>query len=272
MSLVRSAVRLLARIPGARRVWLKLPVGGVDLRTEHDIWTRPAYAFGLYAAAELALQLRISAISAIEFGVAGGDGLVMLEQIAAQIGPRFGVKISVYGFDTGTGMPPPRDYRDLPHVWGPGFYKMDESRLRARLRHAELILGDVHQTVPAFLSRANPAPVGFVSFDLDYYSSTKGAFRIFGGSPATRLPRVLSYFDDTIWPLRAYYNEYTGELRAIHEFNAENMDQKICKIHALSWVRAHAAAWNEQMYVCHDFAHPLYTRLITPEGAEFRQL
>jgi hypothetical protein len=61
-----------------------------------------------------------------------------------------------------------------------------------------------------------PYPVGFVAFDLDYYSSTTVAFRVF---EKEHLPRVHCYFDDTIWPESAYHNEYIGELCAIREFN-----------------------------------------------------
>ena len=79
-------------------------------------------------------------------------------------------------------MPKPVDYRDLPHVWGEGFYVMNEDALRARLKNAKLVLGPVEETVPqTFRSGAVP-PVGFVAFDLDYYSSTKAAFQIFEGA------------------------------------------------------------------------------------------
>jgi hypothetical protein len=40
----------------------------------------------------------------------------------------------------------------------------------------------------------------------------------------------------------------------------------------LRWARARSRAWNGQMYVLHDFEHPLYCKNITPPGAEYRQL
>jgi hypothetical protein len=52
----------------------------------------------------------------------------------------------------GTGMPQASDYRDLPHVWAKGFYRMDVDRLTARLTTAQLILGDVAQTIPEWVS------------------------------------------------------------------------------------------------------------------------
>jgi hypothetical protein len=195
-----------------------------------------------------------------------------MERIAAEIGRYVGLKIAVFGFDTGIGMPAPRDYRDLPCVWQQGFYAMDLGKLRAQLRSAELILGDVANTAPRFLAREDLPPIGFISFDLDYYSSTKAAFRIFDGPPQTKLPRVCCYFDDTIWPERACHNEFTGELCAIREFNAENESCKIAKLANLAWMRRHPAHWNEQIYVFHDFRHPRYCELITPVGDRYRQL
>jgi hypothetical protein len=69
----------------------------------------------VYRAADLAHRLKVPAISVIEFGVAGGQGLFELEKLAQLMGAHFAVPISVIGFDTGTGMPDPVDYRDLPY-------------------------------------------------------------------------------------------------------------------------------------------------------------
>jgi hypothetical protein len=44
---------------------------------------------------------------------------------------------------------------------------MDVDAVKRRLRHAELVLGDVAVTVPQFLSQLD-TPIGFISFDLDY--------------------------------------------------------------------------------------------------------
>ncbi len=267
--------RFLARftqIPGVRSVWRRYPVGSVDLRTRFGVWSRPHYAYGVFAAAEQAKRLKIPEISVIEFGVAGGRGLLALESIAAEIERHFGVRISVLGFDTGEGMPEAGDYRDLPHVWAKGFYKMDRDKLRAQLKHARLVLGDVKSTIPDFMNSGRIPPVGFISFDLDYYSSTRDAFRIFDFGEETRLPRVYCYFDDIIWPERACHNEYTGELCAIREFNEAHESRKISPIHMLRHMRVHEEEWNEQIYVMHDFEHPAYCVNITPATEEHTQL
>ena len=208
-----KALTRLTQIPGVRSLWNLFPVGPVDLRVRFGVFPRPQYAFGVYYAADLAKRLGLPSISVIEFGVAGGRGLLALESIAELIGNELGVTIHVTGFDSGHGMPKPLDYRDLPHVWAGGFYAMDEDKLRATLSpKTELVLGDVAAVVGRWKA---PAPVGFVAFDLDYYSSTKAALSLFeDAEERPHLPRVYCYFDDIIWPARACHNEYTGELGA----------------------------------------------------------
>ena len=133
--------RLLTRvtsIPGVRSLWVRYPVGPVDTRVRFGIWTMPQYAYGVYYAAEQASRLGLSAISVMEFGVAGGRGLLALEDIARNVARHIGIQIQVFGFDTGEGMPAAVDYRDLPHVWERGYYKMDVEKLKKRLSGAEL--------------------------------------------------------------------------------------------------------------------------------------
>ncbi|HXW93459.1 MAG TPA: hypothetical protein VEK33_23115 [Terriglobales bacterium] len=255
----------VVRLPGARSLWLRLPVGSVETRVAFDIWPRAHYAFGVLSAASLAKGLGLEGISVIEFGVAGGRGLLALEQAAREIGQALGLRIQAFGFDTGSGMPGASDYRDLPHVWGKGFYKMDVDSLRKRLTSAQLVIGDVAETVPQWTSRTDVPPIGFISFDLDYYSSSISAFRIFDGPAQGRLPRVFCYFDDIIWPPHACHNEYVGELLAIREFNEVHSERKLCPIHLLRHMRLVPAPWNDQMYVMHDFAHPLYCANLTPK-------
>ena len=114
----------LARIPGFGRLWRSFPLGSPELRTRFDIWSHPAYAYGVWRAVDLARSLGLDGITVAEFGVAGGSGLVALENIADAMATHFGVDIEVLGFDTGTGNPAPADFRDLPYVWAEGFYRM----------------------------------------------------------------------------------------------------------------------------------------------------
>lgn len=265
-------LRALTRIPAMRSLWSKTKLGSLETRMQFDAIEQPWYAYGVYASAVLAKRLGIPAISAIEFGVAEGRGLVILERLAAQIGAEVGIEIATFGFDSGEGMPAPVDYRDLPHVWGKGYYRMNQDALRARLTKAQLVLGDVAQTVPETIRSGAMPPVGFVSFDLDYYSSTKAALAIFDGPTASRLPRVHSYFDDISWPEFGCLNEHVGELLAIREFNDQHPMKKLCPVAHLRTQRQLPARWNEQIYVCHDFEHPDYTKNVAPESADFRRI
>lgn len=53
----------------------------------------------------------MSKISAIEFGVDGGNGLLAMENIAQEVEKEVPVEFEIYGFDTGSGLPEPIDYR-----------------------------------------------------------------------------------------------------------------------------------------------------------------
>jgi hypothetical protein len=251
-------LRSVTSVPKVVSLWRRFPIGSVALRTRYGAWSRAQYAYGTFHAAQQAKLLGLDGISVIEFGVDRGDGLLALESIAREVAHYFGIRISVLGFDTGEGMPSPADYRDLPYVWGKGFYKMDQDKLRKQLSPGtQLVIGDVRQTVQNLVHA--PDPIGFVAFDLDYYSSTVQALAAFDLPHSTRLPRVYCYFDDILYPEFACYNPWTGELCAIREFNEERKEIKLCPLHLLRWMRPHPEPWNDQIYVLHDFQHPLYS-------------
>jgi hypothetical protein len=215
-------------------------------------------------AAGLAAALGYPRISVIEFGVAGGNGLIELERVSKWAQRRSGIGIDVFGFDTGSGLPQPQDYRDLPNLWSEGHFSMDPERLRARLSHANLQLGPVAETVPEFLDGA-PAPIGFVAFDLDMYSSTVDAFGIFGSPLELLLPRVTCYFDDIIG---FSHGDFTGERLAIHEFNRAHEARKISKLYGLRYVLLQEKWWTDMMYMFHLFDHPSYNQ---PDGTNTRR-
>ena len=235
-------------------------------KLELDWFPYPYYAYCLNQASVQAKRLGFERISAIEFGVAGGNGLVAMETIAAELVKEHGVAIDCYGFDTGEGLPPSTDPRDLPYAWRRGFYKMDRPALEARLTFARLVIGDVRETVPDFLATATGvAPIGFVSFDLDYYTSTVEALRLFDAPHSTRLPRTFCYFDDIIGKDDELHCEHVGELLAIDEFNAQHARLKLGRINGLAHKRIFHSAWCEQIYVLHDLAHPRYGDYTGPE-------
>lgn len=208
-------------------------------------------------AAALARALGLRRVSVLEMGVAGGRGLVSLEQIAAQVERHIPVSIDVYGFDTGHGLPRPTDFRDHPNLYTAGDYAMEHHALSRRLTRAHLLLGDVAETIGPFIARA-PAPVGFVSWDLDYYSSTMAAFQLLEAPASVLLPRIASYFDDI---MGLTFGDHVGERAAIAEFNASHLTRKVSPIHGLRhhlpWPLS-AAQWPEMMYLVHLFDHPRY--------------
>jgi hypothetical protein len=224
---------------------------------------RPHYAYGVHRAAQSARRLGFDRVTVIEFGVAGGNGLVALERHARYMGNHYGVQVDVVGFDSGTGMAQAYDYRDQPFRWGAGFYSMDEVALRDRLSNAELILGDVDTTVREWVDRnkhrLQESPIGFISFDLDYWSSTMSAFELFRDEDVTHLlPRMVCWMDDIIYSIPSI-----GELQAISEFNAEAPAvRSIGQVFGLRAGLPLDPPWAEQVFEAHMFTHPLYNELI----------
>jgi len=219
-----------------------------------DTVRRPEYLVGLLEGADQAVRQSLHSISALEFGVAGGNGLVALQEYAASIERETGVSISVYGFDTGQGLPNHcGDYRDHPNCWKLGDYQMDEAALRRRLHsRTELVLGDISHTVPEFVSKMQKAPLGFVAVDVDYYSSAQVALTVLSMAEKKMLYRVPMVFDDVDSPNN---HRFAGELRAIEEFNLQNNDVKIDRWRGVYKNRAfHEAEWLRRMYMAHDLA------------------
>jgi len=251
-------------------VWRKIPLGSYMFRLHFDAVERPHYAFGIYSACIQACALEIPRITICEFGVAGGNGLMAMERAAARIGKVFNVEIDIVGFDISTGLPPSEDYRDLPYFFVRDSYKMDVEALKKRLRKSRLVIGDIRDTVPEFIRNFNGAPIGFCVFDLDYYSSTRDALKIFSGASETRLPRVIAYFDDVfgISDLSIYCDR-VGPVAAIDEFNAGlDANRFLAPIEKLRNNRAIPDEWNDRTYAFHDFEHRLYNTVINPYSPE----
>jgi hypothetical protein len=238
-----------------------------SLKCALDAFPRPQYAYGVVQAARLAQKLHIKEIAVIEFGVGRGDGLIELESLQEQITGQFDVALRVFGFDLGDGLPAPKDFRDCPYLWRRGLFPMEKDTLQKRLKHGTLILGDVKDTLKRFFSAYSPPPIGFICFDMDYYSSTFSALQMLRTTQIERfLPRTLCYFDDIVGPDEACHSEYDGELLAINQFNSAAEDRKIAKIHGLAHKRIARCYWADQMYALHLFSHPQYNHFVNPEA------
>lgn len=220
------------------------------------------YAMIVWGAAEEARKLGFKKISVMEFGVAGGNGLLALEFHAREIGRLFGIEIQVYGFDTGEGLPEyEEDYRDMPYHYRWGEYKMDVSRLTEKLEKAMLILGDIHSTSHQFWAM-EPAPIGAMAIDVDLYTSTVPILHMLETEYKNVLPRVYMYFDDIFTGF-----ENIGENVAIKEFNEKNIGN--ISISPEGTVKGYDYGlfigypqlpdeWKADMKLCHYFKHPLY--------------
>lgn len=243
--------------------------GSYETRLRYDAMARPWYGYCVWNAANLAKALGLDAISVIEFGVAGGRGLLNMEEHVKEIERSTGVSISIYGFDSGEGLPEPTDFRDLPYRFKAGSFVMDRAKLEASLERAKLVIGNVKATVKTFVEAFDPPPIGAVMFDLDFYSSTREAFGVFGYDDHGRyLPRVFCYFDDITDEGITAYNENTGALRAIRDFNDQREDCKIAKINSLWETRRIPSGWNEKIYVAHYFTHDRYNTYVSEKSQQ----
>lgn len=230
--------------------------GNLRTRIAFDLFERRPYSFGILKAADEAAKYNIPSISAVEFGVASGRGLLSMCRIAKAVSVKTGVAIEVIGFDIGSGMPPAADYRDHPEYYFQGDYALPQvsKLLKSLPKYARLIIGDVADTVPRFLSDYEGV-IGFVAVDVDYYTSTKSCLGLLTDRPDKYLPCVPIYFDDV---LADWHNPWCGEQLAFEEFNGFHSMRKIAPYTALANKRIMKnASWIPQMYALHVLDHKL---------------
>ena len=228
---------------------------------------RPNYAYCIYHAAILAKKLGHNSLSLIEFGVAGGNGIVFLEKFSKKVENELKIKIEIYGFDLEGGLSKPKDYKDLKYWFKEGYYKMNKLKLEKKIHKSKLIIGDVSKTLNNFFDEFNPSPIGAIFHDLDFYHSTIDSFKIFNGEEKYFLPRVYNYFDDILGSELEMYNEFTGELLAIEDFNSENKFKKI--VINKNLVTSNNEKWRSQIYHFHNFAHSDYNKYIGGQEQDY---
>ena len=233
--------------------------GRYRTKVDFDLMVRQQYAFPLLFAADEAKRSGVTRITVLEFGVAAGAGLLNLCELAARTTAATGVAIDVVGFDTGQGMPPAIDYRDMPEYFQEGDFPMDFEALRRALpAHGRLVIGPVRDTIPSFLDGVSPAaPIGFVAVDVDYYSSAVETLAILTGRADAYLPIVPVYLDDVAMDGA---NPWNGELLAVAEFNAAQPLRKVAPFTLLRSKRIFKnAQWIDRMYAAHVHDHPRRT-------------
>lgn len=270
-----TTARLLRSKLAKRRVWrrvfterlaepvhlnllslLVLVFGSYRSKIEWDLVVRQQYAFGVLEAADIARANGLDAVTVVEMGVASGAGLMNLALIAARVSKETGIRFEVHGFDSGTGMPPPVDYRDHPDLYAQGDFAMNPGALRDMLPPGtELYLGPLSSTIPRLLERVRPsAPIGFVALDVDYWSSTAEALELLKGEPEQYLPRTPVYVDDIALD---EHNSAAGASLAIEEFNA-SMPRRRLERHAFLEHRRifRRPGWLKQTMFLHVLDHP----------------
>lgn len=232
--------------------------GSLRSKIYFDLLPRQGNAFALLSAADQARAQGLSRVTVIEFGVANGAGLLNLASLATRVTEETGIDFSIVGFDGGTGMPPPRDYRDHPEFYREGDFPMQHSdELRRRLpANADLIVGEIDETLTAFVDRLTPAsPIAFVVLDVDYYWSAVTCLEALTGDPELYLPTTILHLDDISFPA---HNRWQGELLAVEEFNE---CQEMRKITPYNFLRASRLfkrpMWIDQLYTLHVLDHPI---------------
>ncbi len=223
-----------------------------------NLYHRNQYAYCLILAAETALRMGLTRVTAIEFGVWFGSGLKNICEIADFLSQTLGVAFNVIGFDTGAGLPAVADYRDHPELWAVGALAMPNfEELKATLpSFCSLVIGNVSETLaPALANIKADCPVGFVSIDVDQYHSTVSCLKLFE-APADRLLPVISVWVDDSY-LSVLQSTWAGEALAIREFNDNHPLRKIEQ----KLVRSddYPRLWHHCIWFAHIFDHDVRT-------------
>ena len=245
--------------------------GRLREKEKYGLLSRPQYAYGLLRAADIASYFGRRETTVCEFGVAQGHGLLNMVDLAQSIAAETGVGFRIYGFDSGEGLTEITGYKDHPEIWSKGDYPMfNKQELVGKLQgRAELIIGDIRDTLQGFVgSLESEAPLGFISIDVDIYSSAKYALGCLLGRAELYNPAVSVYLDD----VRTFFsNRWCGELVAVEEFNGENQWRKIDIDRTLPGRRPEREqGWFEQMYVCHVLDHDARMRADSKRSTKIR--
>jgi len=230
--------------------------GSFRLKVDFDLVLRSQHAYALLKAADDAKKIGKERVSVIEFGVANGAGLFNIQSIAKRITKTTGIYFDIYGFDTGKGMPPPTSYKDHPDLYAEGDFPMDFEKLQNALdSNTKLVIGPINETMPKFLEQDfKSSPIGFISIDVDYYSSSVESLKVLEKESTAYLPRVTIYLDDL---QDDSHNTWCGELAAINEFTQNHEYRKIERHTFLRGFRIFKnAKWIDHMFFAHILDHP----------------
>jgi hypothetical protein len=222
----------------------------------HDLFQRCNYAYGIVLAAEVGRRMGSPEVSIVETGVWFGAGLLNICEICDFLNQTWGIRFRIYGMDTGKGLPSPKDWRDHPELWASGSMVMpDHEALRRRLpSNAELILGDVAETVPELLDRKITAdnPIGFISLDVDLYTASKDVLKLLDADVQQLAPAIPIWVDDS--NINVFQGSYCGEALAIRQFNETHRERKID--HKVVRTTRPQTLWHHCFHFAHIFDSP----------------
>ena len=185
---------------------------------------RPHYETILLETCLEAIKLGYKEVTVLELGVAGGNGIISLEKYKKKIETLYNLKINVYGFDSGKGIPFSNSEFDLPFHWKQGDFKTNQKKLE-QITTSKIIYGDIKDSVDEFI-KCEPKNIIAIFFDMDLYTSTKNFLNQIDKLQGYLCPRVYCYFDDIFNP-NHWINKHVGEQLAIEEFNSEKKNLKI---------------------------------------------
>jgi hypothetical protein len=128
--------------------------------------------------------------------------------------------------------------------------------LRENLIRAKIVQGDIMETIPGFMEKEKPAPIGAMFVDVDVYQPCETILNMLNESHEYFLPWVYMWFDDLNME-----QQFEGEWRAVHEFNERNADIKISP----EFSNTKTLGTNERVGVddyikiARRYTHPLFT-------------
>ena len=130
------------------------------------------------------------------------------------------IDFEIFGFTLKGGLPKyKKNPYDRLYRWGPGETPLTVKKNLKILKISKVFFGDVKNTLPIFMKKnlSEDSPIGFIVYDLNYYTSTKYALDVLKGKDKFYLPRLYNYFDDN-----SFSSDDEGEVKAIKEFNKKN--------------------------------------------------
>lgn len=160
----------------------------------------------------------------LEFGVRGGK---TIREIAKRINNRI-----CYGFDSFEGLP--EDWSGQPYPKG---YYSENGRIPKVPKNVKLYKGWFSKTLPMFLEK-NDAPVDFVHFDCDLYSSTKTILDLLGKKfTKGTLLTFDEYFNYPTWQQHEFkaFKEFVKKNKISYHYLAFTSKSSVCiKINDIS--------------------------------------